>query len=190
MGLDNAIGTARAQLGRTLGRQGRLEESRALLASAIEALRGQKNMRLAAVATRYLAWVLAAQGDADGAEREARSAVAALGGANAMLGDALAMLSAAQLARGAVAEARETAASGMAALEAVGKTAVGEAAIRLANVEALLAAGDRDGARSALAIAKERVIARAKTIHDPHLRRAFLEGVAENATTAKLSIPS
>jgi tRNA A-37 threonylcarbamoyl transferase component Bud32/tetratricopeptide (TPR) repeat protein len=188
MGLDNAAGTARAQLGRTLGRRGRLEEARVVLASAIETLRGQKNMRLAAVATQYLAWVLAAQGDAEGAEREARSAVAGLAGANAMLGDALAMLSSAQLARGAVAEARETAAGGMAALDAAGKTAVGEAAIRLAHIQALLGGGDSDGARAALATAKERILARARTIHDPHLRQAFLEGVAENATTAKLSL--
>jgi eukaryotic-like serine/threonine-protein kinase len=140
--------------------------------------------------TQYLAWVLGAQGDAEAAEREARSAVAGLAGANAMLGDALAMLSSAQLARGAVAEARETAAGGMAALDAAGKTAVGEAAIRLAHVQALLAGGDGDGARAALATAKERILARAKTIHDSHLRQAFLEGVAENATTAKLSIPA
>ena len=52
MGLDNAVGTARAQLGRTLGRRGGLEEARAVLARAIETLRAQKNMRLAAVATQ------------------------------------------------------------------------------------------------------------------------------------------
>jgi tRNA A-37 threonylcarbamoyl transferase component Bud32/tetratricopeptide (TPR) repeat protein len=190
MGLDNAVGTARAQLGRTLGRQGKLEEARAMLATAIEALRRQKNLRLAAVATRYLAWVLAAQGNAEGAEQEARSAVAALDGANAMLGDALAMLSAAQLARGAVAQARETASRGMVALDAAGKTAVGEAAIRLASVEAQLASGERDGARAALVTAKDRLAARARTIHDPHLRRTFLEDVAENAATVRLSIPS
>jgi tRNA A-37 threonylcarbamoyl transferase component Bud32/tetratricopeptide (TPR) repeat protein len=187
MGLDNAAGTARAQLGRTLGRRGRLDEAREVLAGAVEALRAQKNLRLAAVATRYLAWVLAAQGDLEGAEREARTAAEALAGATAMLGDALAMLSTVQRARGAVAEARETAARAMAALEAAGKTAVGEAAIRLANVEALLATGEREAAMAALATAKERLLARAKTIHDPELRRAFLEGVAENAATGKMA---
>jgi tetratricopeptide (TPR) repeat protein/tRNA A-37 threonylcarbamoyl transferase component Bud32 len=188
IGLDNAVGTARAQLGRTLGRRGRLDEAREVLGNAIETLRAQKNVRLAGVATRYLAWVLSAQGDAEGAEREARSAVEALGGATAMLGDALAMLSEAQRARGAVAEARETAERAMAALGAAGKTAIGEAAIRLAHVEALVATGDRDGARAALAMAKERIAERAKTIHDGELRRAFLEDVAENAATGRLAV--
>jgi tRNA A-37 threonylcarbamoyl transferase component Bud32/tetratricopeptide (TPR) repeat protein len=188
LGLDNAVGTARAQLGRTLGRRGRLDEAREVLAKAIEALRAQKNVRLAAVATRYLAWVLAARGDLEGAEREARVAVEALAGANAMLGDSLAMLSQAQRARGAAAEARETAMRAMAALEAAGKTAIGEAAIRLAHVEALVATGDADGARAALATAKARVLARAKTIHDADLRRAFLEDVAEHAATSKLDV--
>jgi tetratricopeptide (TPR) repeat protein len=188
MGLDNAVGTARAQLGRTLSRQGRLDEAREVLGKAIEALRAQKNLRLAGVATRYLAWVLAAQGDHEGAEREARSAVEALAGANAMLGDSLAMLSEAQRARGAVADARQTAEAAMVALGAAGKTAIGEAAIRLAHVEALVATGDREAARAALAVAKERIAERAKTIHDGALRRAFVEDVAENAATGKRAI--
>jgi tetratricopeptide (TPR) repeat protein len=187
MGLDNAAGTARAQLGRTLGRLGRLDEAREVLGKAIESLRAQKNVRLAGVATRYLAWVLAAAGDLEGAEREARAAAEALSGAAAMVGDALAMLSEVQRARGAGAEALETAGRAMAALEKAGKTAIGEAAIRLAHAEALLATGDRDAARAALATARERLAARAGTIHDAELRRGFLENVAENAATAGLS---
>jgi tRNA A-37 threonylcarbamoyl transferase component Bud32/tetratricopeptide (TPR) repeat protein len=187
MGLDNAVGTARAQLGRTLGRLGKLDEARGVLAKAIETLRAQKNVRLAAVATRYLAYVLARQGDLEGAEREARAAAEALAAATGMLGDALAMVSDAQRARGATAEALETATRAMAALEAAGKTAIGEAAIRLVHAEALQATGDDAGARAALATAKERLLARAKTLTDPQLRRGFLEDVAENARTLHLA---
>jgi tRNA A-37 threonylcarbamoyl transferase component Bud32/tetratricopeptide (TPR) repeat protein len=187
MGLDNAVGTARAQLGRTLGRLGKLDEARGVLAQAIEALRAQKNVRLAAVATRYLAWVLARQGDLEGAEREARAAAEAQGGVNAMLGDALAMVSEAQRARGATADALGTAKRAMAALEAAGKTAIGEAAIRLAFTEALRATGDDAGAAAALAMAKERLLARAKTLTDSRLRRGFLEDVAEHARTLQLA---
>jgi tetratricopeptide (TPR) repeat protein len=183
MGLDNAVGTARAQLGRTLGRKGALGPAREELQKAIEALRAQKNARLAAVATRYLAWVLAAEGDLEGAEREARVAVEALGGATAMVGDALGMLSSIQRARGATADALATAERALASLEAAGKTAIGEGGIRLAYVDALEASGHHDKARAALAVAKERVLARAKTLTDPELRAAFLEGVAEHAKT-------
>jgi tRNA A-37 threonylcarbamoyl transferase component Bud32/tetratricopeptide (TPR) repeat protein len=188
MGLGNAAGTARAQLGRTLARRGRLDEARATLERAIATLHSQKNTRLAAVATRYLAWVLAVQGDLVAAEREARAAVYALQGAGAMLGDALAMLSEVQRVRGRVAEARATATQAMAVLESAGKTAIGEAAIRLANAQALLAAGEREAARAALAVAKERIGTRAGTIADAALRRAFLEDVAEHAATVTLSI--
>jgi hypothetical protein len=187
MGLDNAVGTARAQLGRTLGRLGKLDEARRVLGEAIETLRSQKNLRLAGVATRYLAWVLARQGDLEGAEREARAAADALAGASAMQGDALAMVSEAQRARGAAADALETASRAMAALEAAGKTAIGEAAIRLAHAEALRAAGDGAGARAALATARERLLARARTLTDAELRRGFLEDVAEHARTVQLA---
>jgi tetratricopeptide (TPR) repeat protein len=187
MALDNAVGTARAQLGRTLARQGKVDEAGEVLPKAIETLRAQKNVRLAGVATRYRAWLLASLGDHTGAEREALAAVECLSGANAMLGDALAMLSEVQRARGGAAEALETAKRAMAALETAGKTAIGEAAIRLAHAEALFATGDRDGARVAIAIAKERVLARARTLQDPELRRGFLEGVAENVRSLALA---
>jgi tetratricopeptide (TPR) repeat protein/tRNA A-37 threonylcarbamoyl transferase component Bud32 len=188
MGLGNAAGTARAQLGRTLARRGRLDEARGILEQAIGALRAQRNVRLAAVATRYLAWVLAAQGDLVAAEREAAAAVDALEGAGAMLGDALAMLSDVQRALGRNAEARASATRAMSILESAGKTTVGEAAIRLANAQALVAVGELEAARAALAVAKERIAARASTLGDPALRRSFLEDVAEHAATLRLTI--
>ncbi len=187
MGIDNAAGTARAQLGRTLSLSGKVDEACDTLTLAIESLRAQKNIRLAAVATRYLAHALALRGDFEGAEAQARAACTALAGAPAMLGDSLAMLARAQLARAAVADALESARRAMQSLEAAGKTAVGEAAIRLAYAEALRANGDESGARDALVIAKERVLARAKTIGDLDLRRRFVEGVAENARTLALA---
>ncbi len=187
LGLDNAAGTAHAQLGRTLGRQGALPAAREELGRAIEALRTQKNARLAAVATRYLADVLARQGDLEGAEREARAAAEALSGAPAMVGDALAMLADVQRRRGNSTEALATAERAMASLEAAGKTVIGEAAIRLSHAEALDAVGEHDKARAALATARDRVLSRAKTLTDPDLRSAFLERVTEHARTLELA---
>jgi tRNA A-37 threonylcarbamoyl transferase component Bud32/tetratricopeptide (TPR) repeat protein len=187
LGLDNAVGTARAQLGRTLWRRGSLVEARAELVKAVEVLRAQKNMRLAAVATRYLAGVLVEQGELEGAEREARAAVEALSSVNAMLGDALAMLSDVQRRRGQQAEALETARRAMGCLEAAGKTAIGEAAIRLAFAEALEASGDRAAAREAIASATERLQARARTLGDAELRQGFLGDVVEHVRTQQLA---
>jgi len=185
MGLDNALGTARAQLGRTLARRGAFDEAREELTRAVESLRAQKNARLAAVATGYVAYVLQRKGDLEGAEREARAAVEALAGVQAMLGDALARVSRVQLARGRSAEALETAKEAMALLDTAGKTAIGEANIRLAHADALAATGDAEGARAAITTAKERVVARSKTLADPDLRRAFLEDVEEHAETLR-----
>jgi tetratricopeptide (TPR) repeat protein len=187
MGLDNAVGTARAQLGRTLAMCGRLDEADAVLAKAVESLQAQKNLRLAAVAGRYRAHVFTLLGDHAKAAQEARAAVAALAGSNAMRGDALAALARAQREGGAAIEALTTARQAMEALEAAGKTAAGEAAIRLEHAEALFASGDVAAAREAIAVARDRVLARARTILDSELRAGFLNAVAENARTLALA---
>ena len=103
-----------------------------------------------------------------------------------MAGDALALLSEIQLARGSATIALETAQRAAKSLAAGGKTSIGEAAIRLSLVRALAATGDVDAARAALDVARERLQTRARTIHDPALRRAFVEEVAEHAATASL----
>jgi tetratricopeptide (TPR) repeat protein len=187
IGLDNAVGTARAQLGRTLAMCGKLEEADAVLAKAVESLLAQKNLRLAAVAGRYRAHVFTLLGDTAKAEREARDAVAALASSNAMRGDALAALARAQREGGKIQDALATARQAMEALEAAGKTAAGEAAIRLEHAEALVAAGETDTAREVIAAARERVLARARTIADEDLREAFLNAVAENARILELA---
>jgi tetratricopeptide (TPR) repeat protein len=188
LALDNAVGTARAQLGRTLLRLGKLDEARAVLPKAIETLTAQKNVRLVGVATRYLAQLLALQGDLDGALREARAAVDAVTGAPPLLGDAVATLSEVERLRGDATAALETAKRAMAALEAAGKTAVGEAAIRLAYIEALRATGDEATAKGEIATARDRVKARAQTLSDAELRRGFLANMTENVRTLELAL--
>ena len=150
---------------------------------AIEVLQAQKNLRLEGIARKYLATIEQRAGDLDGAEREVRRSTEILAAVPSLRCDALATLADVLLARGRVDEAREAATQAMAALEAAGKTAVGEAAVRLAYAEAAHAAGDVDGARAAIATAKERLLARAKTLGDPELREAFLSDVAENVRT-------
>jgi tetratricopeptide (TPR) repeat protein len=187
LGLDNAVGTVRAQLGRTLWRKGSLDAARDELVKAIEVLGAQKNARLAAVATRYLAGVLLAKGELEAAEREARTAADALAAATPMVGDALAAVAEIELAKGEKAEALGTAERAMKSLEAAGKTAMGEGFVRLVHVEALRANGRADEAAAALAVARERVLARAKTLTDPQLHRAFLEDMAEHRRTLERS---
>jgi hypothetical protein len=63
----------------------------------------------------------------------------------------------------------------------------GEALARLAQVEALLCAGEREQAEAALATAVKRLEARAARIADPHYRKSFLERVPENGATLSLA---
>jgi eukaryotic-like serine/threonine-protein kinase len=59
--------------------------------------------------------------------------------------------------------------------------------VRLIHAECLHAAGDQDGARAAIATARERILANAAKIGDADYRRSFLENVPENARTLELA---
>ncbi len=183
MGLDNAVGVARAQLGRALARRGALDEGRAVEEDAVKALEAQGNRRLEGIARSYLAWTIAKLGDLAAAEREASRAVEILAGVNALRCSALATLASILLEQGRAADALASAIEAMRALEAAGKTATGESAVRLVHAEALHATGDVGAARTAIDVARDRITARAQTLGDHDLRRAFLEDFAENAAT-------
>jgi tetratricopeptide (TPR) repeat protein len=59
----------------------------------------------------------------------------------------------------------------------------GEAYIRLAHAEALFAVGRHAEAKTAIALARARLLERAGGIRDPAWQRAFLERVREHAQT-------
>lgn len=61
--------------------------------------------------------------------------------------------------------------------------ALGESRIRLTWARVLDAAGEHERAHAELAMAAERLLARAAAIADPELRASFLRGIPENART-------
>jgi hypothetical protein len=71
----------------------------------------------------------------------------------------------------------------MQALEQVGGVAEGEGLIRVAYAEALHAKGDVDGAKVAIAAARDRLLARAAKIKNPEYKRTFLGVVREHMRT-------
>jgi hypothetical protein len=186
LGTQNVAAGVRISLGRMLARVGRLAEARAADEAAVAEMRAQGDRRLEAVARLYLADVQEAEGDAAGAERETRAAVAALADVPAMLPLAQAMLARQLLARGAAAEALDAAGAARAALE-LAPVEEGEALVRLVHALALDAAGDRAAAAAALAAARARLHARAALVADPALRASFLQEVPENARTLALA---
>src|SRR5207248_1507312 len=158
-----AVGVARAQLGRAIARRGALAEGRAILEQAVLALEAQGNKRLEGIARTYLAWTLAKMGERDAAEREAARSVEILAGVHALRCAALAQQAALRLDAGASAEALALSREAMNALETAGKSATGEAAVRLVHAEALGATGDVAASAAAIATARDRIDARART---------------------------
>ena len=63
----------------------------------------------------------------------------------------------------------------------------GEAAARLTYAEALAATGDHAAAAVAIAIARERILARAADMHRADLRQSYLERVTDNARVLELA---
>ena len=63
--------------------------------------------------------------------------------------------------------------------------------VRLTCAEALEASGNREGARKAIAVARDRLLQRADPISDDSIRKCsrkcFLENLSENARTLELA---
>ena len=154
----------------------------------IDGFRRQGDPRLEGAARTYLAEILIAAGDFAGAERGGGGggrdaggrAVAAGGGAGASGARAAGR---AATSTGALAAAREA----HDALERLGEIEEGESMVRLAYAEALGASGRRDEARAALAVARQRLLARAERIGEPAWRHRFLHEVPVNARILALA---
>jgi eukaryotic-like serine/threonine-protein kinase len=184
MALDHVAAGARSNLGIVLGYLGRGREgvSQEQRAVAFFAQRGDR--RLTGASKLYLALLYLLDGNPALAESEARDALGHLGwGTQAQ---ALSTLARSLLALGrvdeAVAEARR--AHGQIETSAVYE---GEASVCLVLAEALDAQGKRDEARTVLASARQRLLARAQRITRPDWRQSFLERVPDHARTLQLA---
>jgi thioredoxin-like negative regulator of GroEL len=100
---------------------------------------------------------------------------------------AIALLARALLAQGRQAEALPSARDAYAQLEALGIVDDGEATIRLALAECLIAAGDRLAARQILDKAASRILASAEAIEDPVVRESFLTRLPEHRRILELA---
>jgi thioredoxin-like negative regulator of GroEL len=103
-----------------------------------------------------------------------------------LLAGGLAALARVLLARGKVAEALARAEEAHVLFQQLGNLEEGEASVRLAYGQCLLAAGDRDRAREVLAAAARRLEARAALIDEPQWREAFLARIPDHAQTLAL----
>ena len=100
---------------------------------------------------------------------------------------AIALLARALLAQGCRAEALVSARDAYAQLESLGVVDDGEATIRLALAECLIAVGDTLAAREVLAKAAGRILASAEAIEDPAIRESFLTRIPEHRRILELA---
>jgi tetratricopeptide (TPR) repeat protein len=181
LGLGIVQANAQHNLGMALGRLGRVDEAIAVESEAERAFHAQGDRRLEAGSRMYLAILRALGGDLAGAERDARAVIAmAAPSLSAVHGHALAVLADVLLTTGRAEEAAAAAAEAM-TFVASGALDAGEALARVTFAEARHALGDLEGARSAVAAAREGVLAKADKIRDPARRESFLRLVPEHA---------
>jgi tetratricopeptide (TPR) repeat protein len=186
LGLQNVVATAKHNLGRALMHQGRLDEAFAIETEAVAAFHAQGDKRLESASRLYLADILAAQGDYLAAEHELRRALQMVQAASRP--QTLASLAHVLLVTNRPREALIAAREAQELLDALGGVEEGESLVRLTYAEALQAADDRETARIAIRVARDRVLDRARKITDPEWRTSFLQNLPENARTLELAL--
>ncbi|MEZ4299208.1 MAG: tetratricopeptide repeat protein [Polyangiaceae bacterium] len=185
--LAGLIAFAKHNLGLALGRQGRLDEGRRLEEEAVHAYRAEGNRRLEGGSRIYLATILAAAGDLTAAEEQAQEAIALSAAHPPVHAHALATLADIWLLLGRARDAFQPAEEALRLLEDIGGIEDGEALVRLVHAVALGQLGHHPAARTAIAKARDRLLARADKIASPIWRTSFLTRVPENARTLTLA---
>jgi tetratricopeptide (TPR) repeat protein len=165
----------------------RPDDAIALQRQANDVFVGQNIPLFAGLGLNHMAQFVAQAGDLAQALPLAAEAVDQLFFAPPMRVYALATLSDVRRRAGQLTEALGAAREAEQLSEAIGVINEGESPFRLALVEALLAIGEPEAARAALAVARDRLLARAGTIGDAATRKRYLERVAENARTLALA---
>jgi tetratricopeptide (TPR) repeat protein len=178
---------ARILLSWTLADRGAREEAVAEAERTLGEGKDSTEMAQQGVSRLVLAHALRLRGDLDAAAREAEAALSFPPMMVLQRPTTLATLAAVRLAQGRAGEALAAAEEVLRAIDSSPVRLLNEALARRVHAEALLAAGDHDAARAALAKARDRLLAVAAKIHDPELRRSFLEDVADNVSALRLA---
>ncbi len=189
-GLVLAKVTMQRSLARALVSLGEMPRA---LSTAIESVRlaqamaGGRFLSIAQLVRAGHADILAAAGDLDGAEREARAALDGTAAHPLTRASGLTVLARTALDRRQAGEALALARQAVAIVDASGTSCDGDVAPRLVHAEALGAAGHADDARRAVFALKQRVLDRSESIPEREYRESFLRAVPENARVLALA---
>jgi tetratricopeptide (TPR) repeat protein len=178
--LKYIVGGALQGLTNILAYLGSLDEARATGLQAISVTIAQNDRRFQGYAEAYLSVTEYLAGDYLRAERHASTAVTTWESVLSVRPFAFALLARAQLAQGRRVEALLSARDAYDRLERLGGADDGDATIRLALAECLIATGDALAARGVLDKASRRILASAEAIDDPAVRESFLNRIPEH----------
>jgi hypothetical protein len=188
LGMPRLRLSAKQHLAMVLAHRGELAEAERLLRTIVFELAARADRRHEAQAHLRLALVLLSAGILEEAEKEARLGAATEDAPLSARAESLSRLAEVLLRRGRLTDARHAASAAMDLLaRAGGSTPEGELALRLTWAETLFAAGDVGGARVAITVARDLVLAIAERIRDVDLRASFLARVPENARVLQLA---
>jgi tetratricopeptide (TPR) repeat protein len=181
------VATALQNLGLCLSSLGEHAEARAVEAEALELGERLGNVRLQAGCHEYLAILSTRSGALDAAREHAERALVLARDLPPLRACVLATLADALRAAGEVEGALLRATEAKRIADELGALDEGEARVRLAYAEALLAAGQDGAGREAVLDAKRRIDAVAASLTDPGWRTTYLQGVPENARVTALA---
>jgi len=185
--LKYMLGGSLQALTNILAYRGSLDEARAIGMQALTVTSGQNDRRFQGCAEAYLSVIEYLAGSYTRAEQYARTAVTTLESVLSLRPFAFSLLARAQLAQGRVVEALLSARDAYAQLESLGVVDDGEATIRLALAECLIASGNALTAHDVLDKAASRILASAEAIEDPANRESFLTRIPEHRRILELA---
>jgi tetratricopeptide (TPR) repeat protein len=187
MDLRYVVGAGLEILANVLAYQGSLDEARSIGQQALSVTSAQNDRRFQGYAEIYLSLTEYLAGDYARAEQYARAAVETLEPVPSTRPFAIALLARALLAQARGAEGLLGARDAYAQLESLGVVDDGEATIRLALAECLIAAGDTLVAHEVLEKAASRILASAEAIEDPASRESFLTRIPQHRRILELA---
>ncbi len=186
LGLGELAASARAHFGLLLARIGEGDEGRAVVEESIERFRAYRLGGMEGRARLHLATISLDERDHHAAFAEAIRALPLLKSSEETLVPwTLAVMACAELGLGRAEAGRGHAREAMDRLASLGAVDEGEALVRLAHAESLMACEKHSAARAAIAQAHARVLERARKIGDPTMRRAYVETIPEHVRIAE-----
>ena len=187
MNMNYMVGGGLQLLANILAYQGSFSEARAVGQQALTVTNAQNDLRFQGYAEASLSVTEYLAGDYAQAEHYARAALTTWETVLSVRPFATALLARALLAQGRTEEALPSARDAYARLESLGAVDDGEATIRLAFAECLIAAGDTVATQEVANKAASRILASAEAIDDPASRESFVTRIPEHRRILELA---